>query len=216
MSPESNNALKGFDAAYAQSLALASRELLGLDPSDICHRTGATLIEDPDGACTISLSCLNRDVTVTLPAFEFSGASVDLPIWEKIIVLHYLAACRDTALRGHEISFKEVKSGAPYFPSFEGRCIYPLMGAFGKHPGDLITAAGALGGEPVPHGDAGVRVRALPAVPIVFVVWQGDDEFGPAATILFDAAIEERLPTEDIVVLCQQAVGMLKRARPPA
>lgn len=216
MTTENEKTLKGFDAAYAQALELASRELQGGDPFEICRRTGATLLENPDGSRAIRLSCLNRDVTVSVPAFECTGLSADLPIWEKIVVLHYLAACRDTSLLGREISFKEVKSGAQYFPSFEGRCIYPLMGAFGKRPTDLIAAAGALGGEPVPHGDAGVRIMALPAVPILFVVWQGDEEFGPAATILFDASIEGRLPTEDIVVLCQQAVGMLKRVRPPA
>jgi len=40
-------------------------------------------------------------------------------------------------------------------------------------------------------------------VPVTIVLWQGDDEFAPQGSIMFDAAICDYLSTEDITVLCE-------------
>jgi len=43
--------------------------------------------------------------------------------------------------------------------------------------------------------------RALPRVWLAVVVYKGDEEFSPAANVLFDAAAANYLPTEDLAVL---------------
>ena len=49
---------------------------------------------------------------------------------------------------------------------------------------------------------------------MAFLYWKGDEELPPEARILFDASVAAYLPTEDVVVLAQQAVfRLIERGR---
>ena len=50
-----------------------------------------------------------------------------------------------------------------------------------------------------------VALAALPRVPIAFVLWCGDDEFTPSASVVFDASIEGYLDAEAATVLAELA-----------
>jgi hypothetical protein len=41
------------------------------------------------------------------------------------------------------------------------------------------------------------------------VLWRGDDEFPPNATILFDSSVTDYLSTEDLAVLCERIAQKL-------
>ena len=50
-------------------------------------------------------------------------------------------------------------------------------------------------------GDAAVVLPALPRVPIAFVLWRGDEEFAPSASVAFDVSSEGYLDTEAVTAL---------------
>jgi hypothetical protein len=90
----------------------------------------------------------------------------------------------------------------------------PLLTAFGSRPELLLPAGAALGGQSYPQGEAAVLIPALPRVNIIYMIWKGDDEFGPEAGCLFDETITDYLPTEDVTVLSGMvAVKLMKIAR---
>jgi hypothetical protein len=76
----------------------------------------------------------------------------------------------------------------------------------------MLAAAAELDGAPLAMGDAGVAVPALPRVPIAFVLWGGDDEFAPSASIVFDASIEGYLDAEAATVLAELAAHRMIEA----
>jgi hypothetical protein len=55
----------------------------------------------------------------------------------------------------------------------------------------------------------GMVFQVLPRIEVQLVLWQGDDEFPPEGSVLFDASIQHRLPTEDIAVLSGMLVYKL-------
>jgi len=67
----------------------------------------------------------------------------------------------------------------------------------------LLEMAKSVGGRKADFGDASVTINALSMVPLTLVLWKGDDEFSPEGTIMFDRTITDYLPTEDIIILCQ-------------
>jgi hypothetical protein len=72
-----------------------------------------------------------------------------------------------------------------------------LLSIFGRDRELFCRAAESLGGSPVPMGDAAYRLWPFPRVPILFVLWEGDDEFEPALHVRFDASVSSQLLTLD-------------------
>jgi len=135
-----------------------------------------------------------------------------VPIAGRLLILHYLSTARGTPPGNGQISFKEVPEGVAYYPTFYKRSIRPLLPKYGASPANLITAAAMFGGVDAHQGDAAVTIRAFPKVAVTWVLWRGDDEFPAEGTILVDRSIQDYLPTEDIVVLCQTIAIKLCRA----
>ena len=62
------------------------------------------------------------------------------------------------------------------------------------------------------YGDVAVTVDAFCYVPLTFVLWRGDAEFTPSASIMFDATITDYLAAEDIVVVCETIAWTIVRS----
>ncbi|MFC1911910.1 DUF3786 domain-containing protein [Chloroflexota bacterium] len=162
----------------------------------------------------ISLRYLSQSYLITFPGGEVSLADkeADVPLRDKILILHYFTQAKGTPLANKLISFKELPEGTHYFPTFYLRAIKSLVGCFGKEPHRLPETAKTLDGRKADYGDAAVTVNAFSRVPITLVLWKGDNEFPPEGSIMFDSTIPDYLPTEDIIVLCETTIRRLVKA----
>ncbi|MCU0589292.1 MAG: DUF3786 domain-containing protein [Syntrophobacteraceae bacterium] len=114
-----------------------------------------------------------------------------------LAVLHYLLESRMSPLQGQWVSEKDLPGGELFF---RGPHVIPtdrLLGLFGRNPGLFREAAARLGGSPVPMADAGYRFWAFPRVPVLFLLWTGDDEFEPVMHVRFDRSVTEQIHTLD-------------------
>lgn len=173
-----------------------------------CRNTDAQYLPNQK---TISLSHLSQPYLIAFPdgVVSLAGKEKDVPLRDKILILHYFIRAKGTPLTSKLISFKELPEGAHYFPTFCLRAIKSLVNCFGKEPHRLLNIAKTLDGRKADYGDAAVTINAFSRVPITLVLWQGDDEFSPEGSILFDSTISDYLPTEDIIVLCETIVRRL-------
>lgn len=137
------------------------------------------------------------------------------PIWDAILILHYLGSEGPVPPRGEPIAFADVRDGRFYDPAFQGRCRIPLERKFGGTPEKLLVAATRLGGRPWDRGDVSVVVPAFPRVDVHLVLYRGDDEFPPSATVLFSSDVASFLSAEDVAVLGGATVSRLGRAAAP-
>ena len=134
------------------------------------------------------------------------------PIWDAILMLHYLASEGPIAPDLEPIAFGDLREGKFYDPAFQGRCRVPLERKFGPAPEKLLAAAEKLGGRAWNRGDVSVVIPAFPRVDVYLVLYRGDDEFPPSATVLFSSNVAAFLSAEDIAVLGGAVVGRLGRA----
>jgi hypothetical protein len=120
-----------------------------------------------------------------------------------ILILHYLAhkLKKLPMLSGEWVSFKELSNVEGYYPAFRNRAIEPIIRKYGKAPDGLLTALERLPGKRIDQGDIGIVLEAFEGVPIMIVLWKGDEEFSPDANLLFDKSVTKIFCTEDIVVL---------------
>jgi len=196
---------KNYEYGYKLAYNLACEQLGKVDDVEKqCLRSGARY-QVINSQKLIVIEYLNQSYQVTFPDIEISlvGSDAEIPIKDKILILHYLTLAKGVPIANRLIAFKELPEGANYFPTFSKRSIEPLIDHFGRQPYLLIDAAGKLGGRKVDYGDAAVTISAFSRVPITLVLWRGDEEFPPRGNILFDATICDYLSTYDITVLCE-------------
>jgi hypothetical protein len=207
--PSQRNYEYGYDLAYK----LACEQLAKInDIKQQCHRSGAQYLET-DSQKVITLKYLNREYQITLPnvAISLVDSQEEVPVRDKVLILHYFTQAKGTPITNKMITFKELPEGANYFPSFAKRTIKPLLGQFGQESHQLVDAAAKLGGYKVEYGDVAITIDAFRYVPLTLIFWRGDEEFDPSASIIFDATISDYLSTEDIAVLCQTMTWKLIR-----
>lgn len=146
-----------------------------------------------DKECSIDLG--SRSMTYLGPGEK------EVPPHLQILVLHYLEGAGKAQLANRLVTFREFEGGAIYYPAFKARTIDVIVKEFGGKP-DLLKRIGeAMRGEPVGVGSVGFEVSFFPKVPVVVVLWLGDEEVPAAANMLFDANTGKVLPTEDISVM---------------
>ena len=196
---------------YQDAYKLACEALISADIRERAEKSGATFKAGQSGSHLITLTFLNRLCQITFPDIEvtYQESDEEVPLWSKILILHYLVKSEGLPLTGKWINFRQVPSGSTYYPAFVKRSQKPLCDFFSNRLDLLEKTARVLGGKKTHYGDRAVIIPALPRVPVVLVFWSGDEEFQPDAHILFDSTIPTYLSTEDIAVLSQQTVFRL-------
>jgi hypothetical protein len=205
---------RNYEYAHTQAYQLACEELARVkDIREQCRRGGAQYLE-AGSQNFITLRYLNRSYRITLPEVQItlSDSQEAVPLKTRVLLLHYLIRAKGTPLSGRMITFKELPEGPIYAPTFAKRTENPLTKNLGKAPHRLVDIAERLGGQKADLGDASVTISAFPRVPITLVLWRGDSEFPPSASIMFDATVTDYLPTEDIIITSEAIVWTLVRS----
>jgi len=200
----------GYGLAYKMAYELLARTD---DIGQLCQRTGARS-QTAGSQQAIILDYLNQPYQITLPDIQISpaGSEQEVPLRDKILILHYLTQAKGTPLSQNLIAYKQLPEGATYYPTFYHRAIRPLVTHFGNQPQLLLDISKNLGGVKADYGDVSVTISAFSRVPITIVLWQGDDELPPEGNILLDSTISDYLTTEDTIVLCEIITWKLVKA----
>ena len=190
------------EQAYELPYKLACEKLASMDLKQQCFNSGTQYV-DPN---KVIVEYLNQSYVITIPSTvdcqEHKGEE-EIPLREKILILHYLTLAKGTPTINKLITFRQLVGGSSYLSAFSQRATMPLARQFGKNSELLIYTAEKLGGYKANYGDIAVSIKPFPRVAITMVLWRGDDEFAPNVNIVFDSNISDYLSTEDVCVLCE-------------
>jgi hypothetical protein len=204
---------KNYEYGYKLAYEIAVKQLAEADLEQQCRNSGANY-QRIDARPLVTLDYLNHSYQISLPEIEISlaGSDEEVPLKDKILLLHYLLQAKGTPLAAKTITYKELPEGIVYFRTFHKRAIKPIVEHFGDNPSKLLGAAREMGGEKADYGDAAVTIDTFKNVPITFVLWRGDEEFPPEGSILFNANVTDYLSIEDINILSERIAWKLVRA----
>ena len=194
---------------YKKAFEIAKSELEKANPKRIADQSGASFEADREGNMRLKLNFLNEELEIEWPSMRFSASKgrKEIPIQQQVLVLHYLLGCQNSKIEGQWVAYQEIPDGRFYLDAFTSRAKKPLLKAFGEQPELLSELATRLyGASPFDHGDVSVVVKALPKAPVALIIWRGDDEFPPEASILFDKSIQDIFSAEDIAWLAGMVV----------
>ena len=194
---------------YQQAFDLAYASLREMNIEERATRAGAEYLKSEKGKA-ILLSFFSEPYRILFPQMEFRGSALSVvSLAVRTLLLHYLLQADGSPLAGRWVAYQDIPGGLLYAGVFGKRVTEPLAKAFGRSHRSFMDAGLQLGGKPVSVGDASFILRALPSVPLQFVLWEGDDEFPPKVHLLFDASVDHYLSLEDVVVLGQMAARRL-------
>jgi hypothetical protein len=196
---------------YAHELAykLAREQLAGIkNIEQQCRQSGALYIPSEKA---IIINYLNQSYRISFPDGEVSLTAGEKAVTmrDKILILHYFTRAKGTPLSDKTITYKELPDGVNYFPVFAKRAIQPLITFFGSEPEQLLKTAEVLDGSKADYGDVAVTINAFSRVPVTIVLWQGDAEFAPQGSLMFDSTISDYLSNDDIHTLCENIAWRL-------
>jgi hypothetical protein len=200
--PRKENMARIDDYQHARDIAVEalSRESLAA----ISRRSGFQVTADE-----LLVPFLTRRYRLDYPALRFTDAvdaAAEVPLQEQVLILHYLLGAEAGLPSQDWVAYREIAGASFYFGAFVKRAIEPLKKVFGRNAAAFRKTAAVLGGQEIPAGDAGFELRVFPQVAVQFILWEGDEEFGAEANILFNQGIEGRLSPEDIAWLAGMVV----------
>jgi hypothetical protein len=187
----------------AQRVAEIGVELRGRDTAVLSHNTGAVYTDTGPGQGEFRLPFWGRDVILTWPDFVGRDAqsSEPLPTFSMAVLAYYFLLADGSPLTGEWISFTELPDGQFYTQAFQGYTGQELSKTFGNDIEAFTRAAGQLGGQPEPLGDAAFSFQVLPKVSLLAVCWLGDEDFPPSYRVLFDEGNGRHLSTDACAIL---------------
>ena len=198
--------------AYELSYKIACEQLASMaDIKNQCQKSGAQYIES-EKSVVIDYLYETYRIIVDKGDVLLNVGETEVPMRDKILILHYFLQAKGTPLSNTLITYKELHDGINYYPTFFKRAIQVIVNNFGKEPERLLDVAEILGGNRADYGDIAITIDAFKYVPITIALWQGDDEFAPEGNIMFDSTISDYLPTEDITVLSEVIAWRMVRA----
>jgi hypothetical protein len=189
------------DDTYLPALFKAYEDMQRLDPFKVAFLAACSFDSEERGG-HFALYYFGEEYRIEFPRIAVKDARGQEPdITTRLVLLHYLIHADGTPPADHWIAFRELPDGRVYDLAFQRRANQRVAGAFAADAAGFLRAAQALGGEKLAYGDASCMFRVLPRLSMAVVLHLGDEEFGPAANVLFDGAAGHYLPTEDLAVL---------------
>jgi len=110
------------------------------------------------------------------------------------------------------ISYSQLPGGQGYNNAFIRRAVQPIEKIFGSDVQRFWDSAKFLDSERLSFGDCSVKIRALPRVPIVIILYSATSEFPASANMLFDSSASNYLSTEQLAMLGELTAARLRHA----
>jgi len=187
----------GMKAAYEIAYKKAGAEIAASGLEELCERSGASL-----NGRTIRVSFFGTRIEILIPEKEgVAFHPAELPLAERILILHYLLGRETRPARGSMVAFKNLPGASFYDPTYQKRGPKRIARRFGQRVEEFRKACRNLNWQEAELGDASFRFDILPKIQGLVVLHAGDEEFPPEATILFNDEIVNFLPLEDVAVL---------------
>ena len=187
------------------------QQLLKLDGQETAQRAKCRYLPSSQ---LYTIPLLNREYVVNLSEKKVLSAeqSLEAGFSEELCILTYLINSRDLPVANKLKTSQELPEGQFFFRGPHKLATEKLEEVFGQCPERLYDVMGEFGAKRREFGDASIELYVLPRVPLIIVIWQGDEEFGARASILFDETAAAQLPLDALWAAVNLAIKALVKA----
>ncbi len=183
-------------------------ELLKRDIGQVCNNALAAI--HPEG---LMLNFLNEELLIDFHnrcIWQMKGIHRGKVTREllELVVLVYLLNAKPEGIRNEIVSVRDLKD-AHFFQGPHELRTSSLLKRYGTDAEGFRRVAISLSGKATDMADAAFQLRPLPKILLYYLLWEGDEEFTPRISILFDRSIETHLSADAIWGLVNLVSGIL-------
>jgi hypothetical protein len=174
--------------------------LSSLDAKDVAANAKALFYPSDS---SYALTCFGQEIRISLPdRMIFSESKLgalllaSLGDYSRLSILRYLIHAIDLPLSGRMVRPADLPGGDIFA---KGTHILPLdkvAAYFSQRRNAFLIAGKNLGGTQRDYGDMSLTIHPFPRVPVIMILWLGDHEFLPSASLLFDSSCVSHLPPD--------------------
>jgi hypothetical protein len=185
------------------------------EPRDVAARTGAVF--NPDTS-TYRQRCLGQEILISLTDRDIVGTSVlgrflvkDLDEYSRLSILRYLVHAKDLPLSGRLVKPADLP-GRDFFS--KGTHVLPFDKITNRFENDFdgfIKTGKSLGGSQVEYGDVSLKLMPFSRIPVVIILWTGDDEFPSESSLLFDSSCTSHAASDILWSTAMMTIKMMLR-----
>ena len=186
------NVLSGNQLAWAM---VADKE-----PSIICKQAD---VQYDFVANKFIMKCFGQEIIVnasnyTIASYSSLGEKLlhGLGCFFDLAALWYLGKAKDIPLSGRMVSPASLRGGEIFQRGTHVLPLDKIAARYGTDFEGFYKRGAELGGQPMEHGDASLRLFPFPRVPVTIILWGADEEFPTRADMFFDLTCEQHLPTD--------------------
>lgn len=184
-----------------------AKELLG--SVDMSLRFAAAGFERPKNG-NVQFRAFGMDVTLDEKFDCFDACGKMIKPGDHILILHYLLCDKPIEPTGEFITFRDMPGGQFYWQPFLSRSINPLLARTGNDLDALRVKLARFDHTFADAGDLSAVIHCIGKLELMLVYHRGDEEFGPAAEVLFDSCIKRVYCSEDAAFLASRiCLGLL-------
>ena len=170
-----------------------------IDPAEAAKRCGVPFA---DGQFAVRL--LGVTYQIAWPEYAITADREDAFALQNLpcqtFLMRDLLEGKRAALSLSYKTFREMPWGELYIAPYTGRCLNRAAFTFGTQVANFAAACQRLGGEKLPHGDAGYGFDFLEGYRMQIMIYAGDEEFPPSSQILYSDNFASAFSAEDRVV----------------
>lgn len=187
-------------------------QLQQADRDELCQRT---LARSLGGSRNIVIDFLGTEIRINPQEKQVFRRIEDdwIPVTGFLVQLLttlYLMNAQESLLTNDWIGVRQLQD-AHFFQGPHALNLAPVVAQFGHDPEGFASRCTALGGVPMPMADVAFRLKPFPRIPLVYLLWKGDEEFPPRLSVLFDRSIERHFAADAIWGLVNLMTDILVR-----
>jgi len=162
------------------------------------------------------LTCFGQDVCISLSDQTILSQSrlgkslVDsLAEYSRLSILRYLIHANDLPSSGRLVCPAELPGGGIFVKGTHVLPLARMAACFSNRRSDFAAMGKSLGGSRLDHGDMSFELFPFPRVPVVLIVWSGDEDFAPNASLLLDSRCVAHLPIDIVWSTAMMVLKMM-------
>jgi hypothetical protein len=196
-----------------EALEWAKERSASMRIEDLPERIGGKLLDTETGP-VLELPYLNETVFIH-PGKILKKDGTEVNRWEQVFMYNHMAQGGRILPGENWKGLEQIPNTVSKIKSMRAHIEAPLIDHFNGRCGQLLSAAGQLGGIDVsdqhPTADVALRFHPLPRVPVLLLFWHESpgDGFAAQVKLLFDDTITEHLDIESIMFLSERLKQLL-------